>query len=415
MKILYNHYHTDAQHPAVQMVEHISQGLRKSGHEVLIHDSAGLAKKNPDKSSGHVANRKSMLSGIKRCVWFAKAMARNRKWWARDLHAVQEFQPDVVLTRQDAYCWSMAQAAVSTNTPLVTYADVPVAYESRLFNAEKRWHPFGLVERIEKWGLSHSLAAITVSHPAQDRLRRYGLSVPIHVNHNGVDRQRFPNYSREERQKLKQELGLAGKTVIGFQGTFKSFHGIDRLRDLMLWTQGRSDVAWLLIGDGPERESLQEAVSGKTTAVFLGRRKPEEIGTLLSAMDIAVAPHSQMAGDFYFCPLKLLEYAASGCATIASQQGDIPLLLAHGKGGEMVRDDDLDSWCQALKKLIDNEQYRAQMGATARNHILSQLTWQDTADRVEKILCQVLKIPLEESNDQMSLLEKGSKQELVHV
>ena len=351
------------------MVEHISQGLRKSGHEVLIHDSAGLDKKDTGKSCGHVANRKSIWSAIKGRVWFAKAMARNRKWLARDLHAVQDFQPDVVLTRQDAYCWSMAQAAVNTNTPLVTYADAPVAYESRIFNAEKRWHPFGLVERIEKWGLGQSLAAITVSHPAQDRLQRYGLSVPIHVNHNGVDPQRFPNYSPEERQKLKQELGLAGKTVIGFQGTFKSFHGIDRLRDLMFWTQCRSDVAWLLIGDGPERKSLQEAVSGKTTAVFLGRRQPEEMGTLLSAMEIAVAPHSQMAGDFYFCPLKLLEYAASGCATIASHQGDIPLLLANGKGGEIVHDDDLESWSRALKNLIDHEQYRAQAGATAREHI----------------------------------------------
>ena len=114
------------------------------------------------------------------------------------------------------------------------------------------------------------------------------------------------------------------------------------------------------------------------------------MGQLLAAIDVAVAPHSRMDGDFYFCPLKILEYAASGCATIASAQGDIPLLLADGRGGVILADDCIESWLEAISSLVDESPRRKMLGETAREHVLGRFTWSDTAQRVESVLECVL-------------------------
>ena len=198
MKVLYSHYLTQSNHPAVQMVEHISRELRTFGHDVRIHASAGLENAieipPPSPSSDDASEPGSLASQsvqfkrfLKRNLWFAKAMYRNRGRYAHDLRALREFQPDIVLARQDAYCWSVVKASRKLNIPVVTYADAPVAYEVRMFNDAQRWHPPGLVEYIERWGIKRSRSVITVSHPAASRLQRYRVKCPIYVDHNGID------------------------------------------------------------------------------------------------------------------------------------------------------------------------------------------------------------------------------------
>ncbi|MEM7311926.1 MAG: glycosyltransferase family 4 protein [Planctomycetota bacterium] len=398
MKVFYSHYLTQLNHPAVQMVEHVSRELRTFGHDVYVHASAGIEPESqaeaPPTSDAGDANVKTtkvaqFKKSLKRNLWFAKAMYRNRRWYPGDLQALREFQPDIVLARQDAYCWSVVKAARKLNIPVVTYADAPVAYEVRMFNEAMRWHPPGLVEYIERWGIGRSRSVITVSHPAARQLQRYRVKCPIYVDHNGIDERRFPEFNAEHREAIRKSLGLRARTVLGFQGSFRSFHGIDRLAELIEMTD-ELDVDWLLIGDGPERRKLEAASAGRDNVKFLGRRPQEEMAALLSAIDIAVAPHAKMDGDFYFCPLKILEYAASGCAILASNQGDIPKLLAYGAGGEIVDSDDPRDWMCGIIRLISDPAYRSELGQIARSHVMQNLTWRRTAESVESILQRAL-------------------------
>jgi glycosyltransferase involved in cell wall biosynthesis len=390
MKILYSHYLASDDHPAVRMIEAIAERLRERKHDVCIHRSFGPASQNSGPGMQERRERRLTLAAARRRLWFARAIARNRGMVTRDRAAINRFQPDIVLARQDAYCWSMPLVCRQENVPLVTYADAPVAYETRLFGEPGRWHPPGLVESIEKWGLRRSRAIITVSHPAARRLRQYRLDVPIHVVPNGVHPDRFPAWSPEAREAQRRSLGLSGKCILGFQGTFRPFHGLDVLRELMFGSSAIQHAEWLLIGDGPLRPPLEEAVEGRVAAKFLGRQPPQQIGRLLGLIDVAVVPHAQLAGDFYFCPLKILEFAAAGCAVLASEQGDIPRLLDDGRAGVLVSQPNAADWLAALERLVRDAPYRQSLGRRARDFVLSHYTWDHTAERVELILRQVL-------------------------
>lgn len=392
MKVLYTHYVREAQHPAVQMVEAIARELERGGHEVTVHRSAGpeeVLRGGPVRDGSSTSPGSARPERLRGRAWFLRALGRNAPMFRRDLDALRRARPDVVLARQDAYCASVPLAARWLGIPLVTYADAPVAYETRVFGGGGgRWHPPGLVEAIEAWTLRRSRAVLTVSHPAAELLGRYGVAVPIRVVPNGVDPARFPEIDQSTRAALRRTLGLTAPYVAGFVGTFKAFHGTDRLRDLILATSDRDDTQWLLVGDGPERPALERAVAGGSRVVFLGRRPPEEIGRLQSLIDVAVAPHSPMGDAFYFCPLKVLEAAAAGCAVVASAQGDIPDLLDRGDAGVVLAEPGLDVWARAVHRLLDDSEGRRALGRRARDRVMTRYTWRRTAERVGAILAE---------------------------
>ncbi len=385
MRILYSHYLPNDDHPAARMVTSIGEGLRSLGHELQIHRCAGPAEKAYHQSATK-RTEPSVLRGLRSTLWFAKAMARNHAMYRNDFVSLEQYQPDIVLSRQDAYCWSMVSACRKLGVPVVTYADAPVAYETRHFH-RTRWHPPFLLERIEKWGLGHSRAIITISHPAAELLQDYRLSVPIHVIPNGIAPTRFPSLSRDKRREVRSEFGVPSDAqVVGFLGTFRPFHGIDLLRELIDATRQRPKVHWVLIGDGPERGKLEAATRANEKVHFLGHQPGYRVGELLTSLDVGIVPHQQTSHRYYFCPLKLLEYAAAGCPVVARSVGDIPKLLDQGKAGVLVETDDSETWSVRLNELLDDPQQQTRMGAHAREFILRNYTWDRTAEQVSAVL-----------------------------
>ena len=382
MRVMYSHYLPKFDQPAGHMIRAISDELRELGHEVLIH---GSVRETPGLGVASSVKGKR-LSALRARLWFAKAIARDWSRARQDDDAIRRFRPDVLLVRQDPYCTSMTRAGVRAGVPVVTYADAPAACEARQRNGAGRWHPPGLVEMIEANGLARSEAVIAVSGPAAKVLGEFKLDVPIHVIPNGFRPSQYRLLGEPERRAKRLELGLTAPNVIAFQGTFQSFHGIGHLQQLMISTATRTDMQWLLIGDGPDKSGLEEAVRGKVPATFVGRQPSERVGELLGLVDVAVAPYSQVQGLFYGCPLKVLEYAAAGCAVIASHQGDIPELLDNGNVGIVLPTENHAAWTNALNSLCDNPTRRAALGQAAREWAHRRYTWGRCARQIQRVL-----------------------------
>ena len=64
-----------------------------------------------------------------------------------------------------------------------------------------------------------------------------------------------------------------------------------------------------------------KAVAENSSVTVLGRQPPDRMGELVGVMDIGISTHVFVQGPFYLCPLKILEYAAAGCAVVASAGG----------------------------------------------------------------------------------------------
>lgn len=134
------------------------------------------------------------------------------------------------------------------------------------------------------------------------------------VIHNAVDTGRFA-FDPEVRRRMRQELGLEGRTVIGHVGSYCYAKNNFFLLDIMEALLAKVPEALMLaVGEGPDWESVkaaavQRGLSGHIR--FLGIR--DDVPALLQAMDFFVLP-SRFEGQ----PIAAIEAQAAGLKTIIS-------------------------------------------------------------------------------------------------
>lgn len=266
-------------------------------------------------------------------------------------------------------------SVLEVNAPLVEEQATHRALVHREFAEMLSGEAFGAANRI-----------VAVSTGVANWLKREVVeSAKIDIIANGVDAARFvPSFNLHH-----------AEPVIGFVGTLKPWHGLDILVDAAAMLKAQDlPFRLLLVGDGPEREGLERALAERDLAnrtELTGAVAPAAIPALLARMDIAVAPYPDLA-DFYFSPLKVMEYMAAGRAVVASRIGDIDGLVRHGATGLLCPAGDRDALAHALAELIRSPDSRTRLGSAARDHALAELGWDSVARRIlaqagERVAC----------------------------
>lgn len=146
-----------------------------------------------------------------------------------------------------------------------------------------------------------------------------------------------------DRARGRALAGLDEETwVLGFVGAFRPWHGLQLLPPLL---DALPDAVLLLVGGGrPGEEHLWRSLAAHPRVVMAGRRAGQELGDLVAAMDVGLAPYPSDAPP-WFCPLKLLEYRAQGTPVVASDIGDCRQLT--GEAGTIVPPGAVDAMATA--------------------------------------------------------------------
>lgn len=201
----------------------------------------------------------------------------------------------------------------------------------------------------------------------------------VHVVPNGVDPSRFSEPSPPRRTEAD------GSFTIGFVGSLKPWHGLPILTQAFAKLHAEdARTRLLVVGDGPERTPTEQWIDahGLSEAVrFTGAVAPDRIPPLLSTMDAAVAPYPAQP-NFYFSPLKVLEYMAAGVPVVASRIGQLEDLVADGVTGLQCTPGSPRSLAARLRWLRDDPALRLRLGASARTLVVEHHTWQAVTSRI---------------------------------
>lgn len=176
-------------------------------------------------------------------------------------------------------------------------------------------------------------SAITVVHQGiKDYLCRQ-LSLPgerISVIPVGIDMETFHRGDRGDRGGQRRALGIADETVFVFVGRLAPVKNVTQLVEafLAVQSQGARRSRLLVVGDGEEMRSVRAAVAAHPMAdrVMLAGEQPD-VRPYLAAADVFVL-NSSSEGT----PRALLEAMAAGLPAICPAVGNIPEILAAGRG-----------------------------------------------------------------------------------
>ena len=170
-------------------------------------------------------------------------------------------------------------------------------------------------------------------------------------------------------------------TIAVFAGAFRNWHGAIHLARAIrqLRSRGRTDIAALFVGDGPERPAVQAEAAGLDGVIFAGALPYERMPAALASAHIGVAPfdlgaHKPLSLGFYWSPLKIFEYMAAGLPVVAPSSVRIPSLVEHGREGLLYDPADPEALARTLEELTD-AQLRATLGAAARGRALREYSW----------------------------------------
>lgn len=243
-------------------------------------------------------------------------------------------------------------------------------------------------EQVATRAFGDATALIAVSAEVGNYLRSRGASAEsVTVIPNGVNPERFTEAEGGARH-CTHELQDARHYTIGFVGTLKPWHGVERLIEAFAQVyENSSDARLLIVGDGPERAALEARVQAlELTAAtqFTGAVAAEAIPSLLATLDVAVAPYPQLE-NFYFSPLKVYEYMAAGCATVASRIGQLKNLIQHEQNGLHCAPGDVADLAKQLIRLREDAVLRQRLAHAGRQTILQGHTWDHVARRILKL------------------------------
>jgi glycosyltransferase involved in cell wall biosynthesis len=115
----------------------------------------------------------------------------------------------------------------------------------------------------------------------------------------------------------------------------------------------------VVVGDGPHRGEMEEALSGTPTR-FLGFRYGEELSRLYASSDVFVFPSvTDTLGQV------VMESQASGLPVLVSDQGGPKEVVEDGRTGFVLPAAKPGAWVERLVQLCSNAAQRRVMGAEA--------------------------------------------------
>ena len=276
--------------------------------------------------------------------------------------------------------------------------DIPLVYEIRAFwedaavgngTGTQGSARYRLTRALENYVVKQADAVAVICEGLRGDLIGRGVSPEkIMVSPNGVDLELFGEPIAPDKP-LAAELGIEGKDVIGYIGSFYDYEGLDDLIAAMAHLNGAAkDAHLLMVGGGPREDALREQAKNSPAASrihFVGRVPHEEVERYYSLIDILAYPRKSMRLTDLVTPLKPLEAMAQGKLVAASDIGGHRELISDGLTGTLFPADDPKGAAAALDTMFSERGGWDKRRRDARIFVEKERNWQKNIERYDPV------------------------------
>ena len=250
-----------------------------------------------------------------------------------------------------------------------------------------------LLYAIERWAY-RSADRVNVLTPAfrEDLLRR-GVcpDEKILVVPNGADLDIFQPGPRENA--LRKELGWGDRFVVMYAGAHGRANAIGQLVETARRLRDRPDILIATVGDGPERARHEQVAreSGLDNIMFCGAQPKARMKDVVNACDVGAAVLQDNPTFRTVYPNKVFDYMACARPTLLAIDGAARRLVCdEARAGVFATPEDPEAIAEAIRKLADDPQGRAEMGRRGRAWVVANASRESLATRYLEAMREVL-------------------------
>lgn len=262
---------------------------------------------------------------------------------------------------------------------------LPVVYEVRAFWEDAAVDHGTFTEGSPRYRISRALetlvlrradAVVAICEGIRSEIAARGIDARrIAVIRNGVDAEWLQ--PRPRANDLAERLGIGRGPVFGYIGSFSHYEGLQFLVHAAPEFLKRCPGGkLLLVGSGPEGETLRAAVSRASADVIMtGRIPQEQVRDLYTVLDVLILPRRRIRLTELVTPLKPLEAMATGTAVLASDVGGHVELIQDRETGLLFKAESRDSLVEQAVRLGGDAELRRRLAGNARRWVEAERTW----------------------------------------
>ena len=276
--------------------------------------------------------------------------------------------------------------------------NIPVVYECRAFwedaavdhgTSKHGGVRYRLTRALETRVFRQADAVTTICEGLKRDISARGIpSDKITVIPNAVDIERF-SMNGVRNSNLAERLGLNGKLVLGFIGSFYAYEGLPLLVATMpLILKQHPDTRLLLVGGGPQEAEIKNIVGElnlQNTVIFTGRVPHGEVNDYYNLVDVFVYPRLHMRLTDLVTPLKPLEAMAQGKLVLASDVGGHRELIRDGENGCLFEANSKESLATTATRLIGQRERWKELRLNGRRYVEKERNWQQSVSNYSKV------------------------------
>lgn len=156
-----------------------------------------------------------------------------------------------------------------------------------------------------------------------------------------------------------------------FAGTHGMANGLDAVLNATaeLKKRGRSDIKFLLIGQGKLKSALQERAQQESldNVIFHDPVNKASLAGLMNSTDIGLQILANIPAFYYgTSPNKFFDYIAAGLPVLNNYPGWLAEMINEHKCGFAIPPDNAIAFADALEKAADNKEMLKSMGKNSR-------------------------------------------------
>jgi glycosyltransferase involved in cell wall biosynthesis len=203
---------------------------------------------------------------------------------------------------------------------------------------------------------------------------------------NGVDPSMFE--PPRNVQSVRAEWKAEEKFVILYAGAHGMANDLDCLLSAAKMLQSNVKIAFVLVGDGKEKQRLSERVQREAldNVTLMPAQPKERMVEVLAAADacVAILRDIPLFGTTY--PNKVFDYMAAGKPIILAIAGVVREVVLTAGCGICVQPGDSGALAAAVRTLSDDRNLAQEMGARGRAHVCRHFDRREQAKALEALL-----------------------------
>jgi colanic acid biosynthesis glycosyl transferase WcaI len=191
----------------------------------------------------------------------------------------------------------------------------------------------------------------------------------------------------EMRQETRAELGVEGKFLVLYAGLHGLAYDLEGVLDVARELQAETDVHFLLIGDGPTKERVQQYAKeiAVQNVTFLPMQPRERIPRFFNAADVSIVPMKEphIVGTL---PIKIYDSMACEIPVLVWATGEVQFIVEESHAGIAAEPGDRDQFRDAIQYLRSNPDLRAELGRNGRHAVERHYSRRAQAQQLEDLL-----------------------------